>query len=125
MICAPAVRRSYPYGFYLPAAVIFGVIFVVPTLLSFWFSLTRWTLFDSTFIGLDNFQEFLRDPQLTSGLRNTLVYAAVTSGLKVAIGLPLAALLTFEDPLQEPPPLDHLLPGPGQHGCGRHHVRAC
>jgi len=91
---APAIRRTYPHSFYLPAAIIFGVIFVAPTLLSFWFSLTRWTLFDATFIGLDNFTEFLQDPQLTSGLRNTIIYAVVTSGLKVAIGLPLAALLT-------------------------------
>src|SRR4249920_3782282 len=89
-----AIRRTYPHGFYLPAAIIFGVIFVAPTLLSFWFSLTRWTLFDATYIGLDNFVEFMRDPALTNGMRNTIVYAVVTSGLKVAIGLPLAALLT-------------------------------
>jgi raffinose/stachyose/melibiose transport system permease protein len=91
---APAVRRSYPYVFYLPAVIIFGVIFVLPTLMSFWFSLTRWTLFDAEFIGLDNFQQFLREPGLIGGLRNTLVYAFVTSGLKVVIGLGLAAVLT-------------------------------
>jgi len=34
------------------------------------------------------------EPALTSGLRNTIVYAVVTSGLKVIIGLLLAALLT-------------------------------
>ena len=91
---APAVRRSYPYSFYLPAAVIFGVIFVVPTVLSFYFSLTRWTLFEADFIGLDNFSRFLREPSLVNGLRNTIVYAVVTSGLKVVIGLLLAAFLT-------------------------------
>ncbi len=91
---APAVRRSYPYYFYLPAVVIFGVIFVLPTLLSFWFSLTRWTLFDAEFIGLKNFELFLREPALVNGMRNTLIYAVVTSGAKVIIGLLLAALLT-------------------------------
>ena len=34
------------------------------------------------------------EPSLTSGLRNTIVYAVVTSGLKVVIGLLLATLLT-------------------------------
>jgi len=89
-----AVRRSYPYSFYVPAAVIFGVVFLVPSLMSFWFSLTRWTLFDAEFIGLANFERFLQEPALTNGLRNTFIYAVVTSGLKVVIGLLLAALLT-------------------------------
>ena len=89
-----SVQGAYPYWFYVPALVVFGLIFVAPTLLSFWYSLTRWTLFDAEFIGLDNFELFLREPSLTNGLRNTFVYAFVTSGLKVVIGLLLATLLT-------------------------------
>jgi raffinose/stachyose/melibiose transport system permease protein len=73
---------------------VFGVFFLVPTALAFYFSLTRWTLFDATFIGLDNYVSFLSDPQLTLGLRNTIIYAVLTSGLKVIISLPLAILLT-------------------------------
>lgn len=89
-----AVLRTYPYWFYLPAALVFGVFFVVPTALAFYFSLTRWTLFDAKFIGIDNYVDFLGDPQLTAGLRNTMIYAVLTSGLKVIISLPLAMLLT-------------------------------
>lgn len=89
-----AVLSTYPNWFYLPAAIVFGIFFVVPTLLAFYFSLTRWTLFNATFIGLDNYVSFLRDPQLMAGLRNTLIYAVLTSGLKVIISLPLAVLLT-------------------------------
>lgn len=89
-----AVLRTYPYWFYLPAALVFGLFFVVPTALAFYFSLTRWTLFDATFIGLGNYAEFLGDPQLMFGLRNTIIYAVLTSGLKVIISLPLAMLLT-------------------------------
>jgi len=89
-----AVLRTYPNWFYLPAALVFGVFFLVPTALAFYFSLTRWTLFDATFIGLDNYVEFIGDPQLMAGLRNTIVYAVLTSGLKVIISLPLAMLLT-------------------------------
>src|SRR6185369_7558763 len=37
---------------------------------------------------------FLGDPQLMTGLRNTIIYAIMTSGLKVIISLPLAMLLT-------------------------------
>ena len=89
-----SVLGAYPYWFYLPALIVFGIIFIAPTLLSFWYSLTRWTLFDAEFIGLDNFELFLREPSLTNGLRNTFVYAFVTSGLKVVLGLLLATLLT-------------------------------
>jgi raffinose/stachyose/melibiose transport system permease protein len=84
----------YPNWFYLPAALVFGVFFLVPTALAFYFSLTRWTLFNSTFIGFSNYADFLGDPQLMSGLRNTIIYAVTTSGLKVIIALPLAMLLT-------------------------------
>jgi len=88
------ILRNYPHWFYLPAALVFGVFFLVPTALSFYFSLTRWTLFDSTFIGLDNYRVFVSDPQLVAGLRNTIIYAILTSGFKVIISLPLAMLLT-------------------------------
>ena len=85
---------AYPHWFYLPAGIIFGLVFIAPTILSFYFSLTRWTLFTTEFIGLDNFVQFFKEPSLTSGARNTIVYAVVTSGLKVVIGLLLATVLT-------------------------------
>ncbi len=86
--------QIYPYWFFIPAAVVFSVFFLVPTAYAFYFSLTRWTLFDAEFIGFSNYTDFLGDPQLTSGLIHTVVYALITSGLKVIISLPLAFLLT-------------------------------
>jgi raffinose/stachyose/melibiose transport system permease protein len=85
---------SYPYWFYLPAAVIFTVFFLIPTIASFYFSFTRWDLFTSTWIGLDNYKTFFEEQALVIGLRNTLIYATMTAGLKVVIGLLLAVLLT-------------------------------
>jgi raffinose/stachyose/melibiose transport system permease protein len=95
---APAVRKRspYPYWFCLPAAVIFFVFFVVPTFSSFFFSLTRWDLTDWEFIGLDNFVQFFQEPALVIGLKNTLIYAVVTCGLKVVLGILLAQLLTSQ-----------------------------
>lgn len=92
----PALKRrsSYPGWFFLPAAVIYSVLFLLPTIASLYFSLTRWTLFNSTFIGLDNFAQFFREPFLIKGLINTVLYAVITSGLKVVLGLMLALLLT-------------------------------
>lgn len=87
-------RSPYPLWFHLPAGVVFAVLFVVPTAVAFYFSLTRWTLFDSEFIGLENYRTFLQEPALTRGLVNTFIYAFLTSGLKVVLGMALAVLLT-------------------------------
>ncbi len=94
----PGKRKHspYPYWFYLPAAVIYGILFVVPTLLAFYFSLTRWTIFEAKFIGFGNYVTFFKEPALVSGLWHTLVYAVVTSGAKVVLGMLLAVLLTSQ-----------------------------
>ena len=91
----PPKRHSpYPLWFYLPAAIVFIVLFAVPTFASFYFSLTRWTLTDTEFIGLDNFRQFFSEPFLLQGFINTFVYAFLTSGAKVVLGLLLGLLLT-------------------------------
>jgi len=90
----PRRRSPYPLWFYAPVAVIYGTLFLFPALSSVWFSLTRWTLFEANFIGLDNFRAFFREPFLVQGLVNTVVFGFVTSGLKTVLGLLLAVLLT-------------------------------
>ena len=87
-------KPRYPYWFLWPAASIYTALFLLPTVASFWFSLTRWDLVSSTFVGLENFQEFFSEPFLVKGLVNTLIYAVVTSGTKTVLGLLLAAMLT-------------------------------
>lgn len=87
-------RSPYPYWFVAPAGVIFLTLFIVPTLASFWFSLTNWDLFQSSFIGFDNFVQFFNEPFLFQGVKNTLIFALLTSGLKTVLGLLLAVLLT-------------------------------
>src|SRR5690349_2264142 len=85
---------TYSYWFYAPAGLVYGLMFIVPTVISFYYAFTRWTLFESEFIGLDNFRQFFSEQALVSGLKNTLVYAVVTSGLKVVLGMLFAVLLT-------------------------------
>jgi raffinose/stachyose/melibiose transport system permease protein len=87
-------RTAYPYWFILPAAVIYAALYILPTLASFWFSLTRWDLTTATYIGLDNYRQFFSEPFLVQGMFNTLIYAFLTSGLKTVLGLLLAVYLT-------------------------------
>ncbi|WP_457100946.1 carbohydrate ABC transporter permease [Microbacterium sp. P5_E9] len=88
------MKSPYPSWFYIPAAVLFMIFFAVPTFASFYFSLTRWTLFNVQFIGFDNFVQFFQEPQLVQGFVNTFIYGFVTSASKVVLGLALALLLT-------------------------------
>ena len=50
-------KGPYPYWFYIPAAIIYVIFFIAPTILSFYFSFTRWDLFH---INVDRAEE-LRD----------------------------------------------------------------
>jgi raffinose/stachyose/melibiose transport system permease protein len=90
--------RAYPLWFHLPAAVVFATLFLLPSFAAIFFSLTRWSLSEYTFIGLDNYAQFFREPFLVKGVVNTLIYAGVTSGLKVVLGLMLGVLLTSNLP---------------------------
>ncbi|ANY66234.1 ABC transporter [Paenibacillus sp. BIHB 4019] len=87
-------KRTYSYWFLLPAAIIYFIIFILPTIMSFFFSMTRWTLSDWEFIGFENFITFFQEQSLSIGFKNTLIYAVVTCTLKVALGLLLGVLLT-------------------------------
>jgi raffinose/stachyose/melibiose transport system permease protein len=90
------IASPYPTWFYLPAAIVFSVLFLLPTGASLFFSLTRWNLFTFEIIGFENFAQFFREPYLVQGLINTLIYGVLTSGLKVVLGLLLAVLLTSD-----------------------------
>jgi raffinose/stachyose/melibiose transport system permease protein len=88
--------HHYPFWFYLPAGVIYLTLFLVPTIIAFYFSLTRWSLFSQEFIGFDNFVQFFQEPALIIGLKNSLIYGVITSAAKVVLGLLLAVLLTSQ-----------------------------
>ena len=90
----PKSRRPspYPHWFYLPAAIIYGVLFLFPTVAALFFSLTRWTLFNATFIGLDNYEEMLTDDVFWQSLWNT-VFIILSAPVGIALALGLALLV--------------------------------
>jgi ABC-type sugar transport systems, permease components len=89
-------RNVYSYWFLAPAMIVYGGLFLLPTLISFFFSMTRWTLVDWHFVGFDNFVTFFSEPSLAIGFKNTVVYATVTCSLKVVLGFLLGAFLCGE-----------------------------
>lgn len=85
--------RTYPLLFVLPIGAIFGTLYLFPTVTSFYYSTQRWSLFDTQFVGLENFATFFQDPFLLGGMINTFIYAFLTSGLKVVVGMLLGVVL--------------------------------
>lgn len=89
-----ATNRVYSYWFLLPGGIVYFVFFLLPTFISFFFSMTRWTLFSWKFTGFENFVMFFSETSLSIGFKNTLIYAVVTCALKVVLGFLLGAFLT-------------------------------
>ena len=92
------LSRLYPTYFTLPAAVIFTVFFVFPSVHGIYLGFTNWSIANElgrvAFVGLENYR-LIFDPQL--GIRraipNTLLISLTTTLLKNIIGLALAVVL--------------------------------
>ena len=87
-------KKIYSNWFIVPAMVIFAVFFLLPMIISFFFSMTVWDFNSFTFCGFDNFKTFFSDSSLYSSILNTLIYAVLTCGLKLIIAFFLAVFLT-------------------------------
>jgi raffinose/stachyose/melibiose transport system permease protein len=90
-------KTIYPQWFILPALVLYVALFILPSVIGFGYGLTNWNAWsnDLRWVGLENFAEiFSGDPRYLLFIWNTVLFAVVTTALKVAIGLGLALLLS-------------------------------
>ena len=89
-------KNIYSTWFLVPALVVFGALFILPTVISLFFSMTVWDLKTWRFVGLENFINFFSEYSLRIGIQNTFIYAILTCGLKVVIGMIFAVILTSQ-----------------------------
>lgn len=90
-------KKFYPMRFAFGAALIYTVLFVVPSLIGIGYSFTDWSAYTDElhFVGLKNFKTiFSADENYMKILFNTLEFTFVTTILKNVLGLALAVLLT-------------------------------
>lgn len=89
------LKRVYKSWYVLPAFVIFFVLFLMPSILGLFFSLTNWNVMSDSikFVGLENYRKIFEDPTMWNVFGNTALYAVMTSILKAAVGLALAIAL--------------------------------
>lgn len=81
--------------FLLPIAAVFVILFVVPLIKTFYWSLTDFTGYstDVEIVGLKNYLIILRDPSMLAGLTFTLLFTFGTTLLTTVIAIPLAVML--------------------------------
>lgn len=87
-------KKIYSTWFAVPALLIFGIFFILPMVISLFFSMTIWNFTSFTFCGIDNFITFFSEPSLMIAIKNTLIYAALTCLLKLVLSFLLAVFLT-------------------------------
>ncbi|NHN32514.1 carbohydrate ABC transporter permease [Paenibacillus agricola] len=79
----------------VPAVVLYLIFVIYPMFGGMYYSLTNWTGMDANykFIGLDNYQSIFTDPRVLVPLKNTFIYAFLTTvvvnimALFIAVGL--------------------------------------
>ncbi|WP_419954570.1 carbohydrate ABC transporter permease [Neobacillus niacini] len=79
----------------LPAFIGFIVLFIAPTAMSFFYSLTNWSVYnpDIKFVGLDNYKMLFEDVKTVSAIKTTLKYAVLITIFQNIIAILLAVYL--------------------------------
>ena len=104
-----ASSKSFSYLMVLPAVLLFTLFAVYPFVEGIKLGFYRWDgLSPMTFIGMENYVNILHDEQYWSALKNTFLYAVVTTIAKNLLGLVLAMVMMKIT--------QHHLYGCGKHG---------
>ena len=91
-------NKIYNLWFSTPALIFYVVLFILPVVLNFVYSLTNWNAVKLTgetakFVGFKNFEKIFSDPELLKIILRTIWFAFVTTIFKNVIGFGLALAL--------------------------------
>lgn len=91
------IRRKERIYFFmiLPAFIGFVVLYIVPTAMSFLYSVTNWSVYNPNirFIGLTNFQKIFTDAKTVAALQHSIKYAILITVCQNVLAIFLAVLL--------------------------------
>ena len=86
----------------LPTTLLMTFIFGLPLIFSGYLSFQGWEpqlgLFDGKYVGLQNYEDLLSDPDFIGSIRLTLTYTFITVASELALGLGIALLLNIDLP---------------------------
>ena len=89
-------QKTYVLYYLMPALFIYILFFILPSIIGLLFSffnVRNFRLSSITFAGLTNYMNVLTDRYLNIAIRNTLIFALVTTIGKVSLGLVLAVFV--------------------------------
>lgn len=90
-------KKVYPYWFLIIPLALYGVFFLLPSILGVFYSFTDWnarSMGEVTFVGLKNYIEiFTSDKNYLSGIGHTLLFTIVSNIVKLIPALFLAIML--------------------------------
>lgn len=86
-------NKLYSYKWVVPAVILYFIFFLLPSLQGIYYSFTYWNIHDARFAGLVNYTSIFTDSNLNIAVKNTLIFAIISTVSKVGIGLILALLL--------------------------------
>lgn len=82
------------YVFIAPVTIGLFVFYVIPFLQNIWFSFNDVNKFNmATFVGIKNYIDLFKEPDLLLALKNTFLYALVTVPIGLALSILAASLL--------------------------------
>jgi ABC-type sugar transport system permease subunit len=86
-------RTLTAFAFMAPSLLVLAVFMFWPMYKALRISFTDFNVFQSHWVGLDNYRTLIHDPSFHNALQNTLVYSAITTPLSVGLALLFAILL--------------------------------
>lgn len=90
-------KKVYPYWFLIVPLVLYGVFFLLPSILGIFYSFTDWnarSMGEVNFVGLKNYIEiFTSDKNYLSGIGHTLMFTIASNIVKLVPALFLAIML--------------------------------
>lgn len=93
-------NKMYPAYFLIGSLLLFGVLYLLPSILGIGYSFTDWSAYydEINFLGFnhmfDNYLKAFSDEKYMGYIGNTLLFTFVTTIVKNVVGLALAVLLT-------------------------------
>ena len=89
-------KSIYSYWLAVPCLILYGLFFIIPAVMGLGLSFLNIRSFDfsqATFAGLRNYINVLSDSGMNIAIKNSFIFAAVTTVLKVILGMVLAVFL--------------------------------
>lgn len=90
------IKKMYPMWLLLPVLLIYGTLYIIPTLSGFYYSLTDWNIYNETikFVGFQQYKDLLDTGDLLGALKHTIIFAVIVTLLQNGLGVCLALVLT-------------------------------